>query len=230
MDSLFFADDGRLFGIYHCATGYPQGHGVVVCPPLFHEYYRSHYTIKRIATELARKGFDVLRFDYSGTGDSKGSIPDRPFETWSRDIGEAISALRKLGSYSNVSVVAARFSASLALPWQGEFRNFICWDSVLDSRLYFEQIDATNNATLAEHGSMSEKERWIHAQNDFLSTGVPRATIEQDLTRFTMRIVEDRMSSLPQYAVEVNSATDWVSAKLTQIYGHDVIKRVVAAL
>ena len=216
--------------MYHPAIADSRRHGVVLCPPLFHEYYRSHFTIKRIAVELASKGYDVLRFDYSGTGDSKGIIPSRLFDAWSREIGDAITEIGQLGGYKSVSVVAARFSALLALPWQNELSKYVCWDPVLDRQRYLEQIEATNNATLAEHRSMSKEEHKMHTEKDFLGTGILRATFEQNLLNFTNRLDEECTRSLPDGTIEVNSDVDWVSANLEMIYAHDVIKRIADSI
>lgn len=230
VESFFFGRDNQLFGMYHPAGASQRRHGIIICPPLFHEYYRSHFINKRIAVDMAAKGFDVLRFDYSGTGDSNGAIPLQPFETWSRDIGDAIAEVSQLGAYKSVSVIAGRFSASLALPWQQELSKYICWDPVLDYHEYLEQIDATNKATLSEHQSLSEKELSACTENDFLGTGVLRATIEQSLTEFMNRLDRESMSSLPDRSIEVYSDVDWVSSNLEQIYAHDVIKQVTSAM
>lgn len=230
VESFYFGRDEQLFGMYHPATGNPRRHGIVICPPLFHEYYRSHFTIKRIAVELAAKGFDVLRFDYSGTGDSKGNIPTRLFEAWSRDIGDAITEVGHLGSYKDISIVTARFSASLALPWKQVIRKYVCWDPIFDCNQYLERIEKINNRTLGEHLSMSRGEIEAHAENDFLGTGVTRKALEKCLVQFTNRLADEELSSLSNDTVEVRSDTDWEVAGTEMIYAHDVIGRVAAAV
>ncbi len=229
-ESFFFGRDKQLFGMYHPATGYPRRHGIVICPPLFHEYYRSHFTTKRIAVELAGKGYDVLRFDYSGTGDSKGAIPPLPFAAWSRDIGDAIAEVGQLGNYKSLSVFAARFSAALALPWKHLISKYICWDPVLDRNQYLEQIDAINNESLAEHATLSQEERREHAKNDFLGTGILRATLERSLLQFANRLDEEDQCSLPDDSIEVHSFFFNDTATTEMIYAHDVVKQVADAM
>jgi pimeloyl-ACP methyl ester carboxylesterase len=230
VEAFFFGSHERLFGMYHPPVIHPRGHGVVVCPPLFNEYYRSHFTLKRIATELARKGYDVLRFDYFGTGDSRGVIPSSPFDTWSRDIGDGIHEVRRLASCRQVSAITARFSASLALAWQHDLGKYICWDPVFDGREYLKQMNETHSASLAEHVKMSETERKLHKENDFLGTGISRASFERSLARFESQLDDENLSSLPGECVEVDSEAEWISAGLEMIYAHDVIKRVTDAL
>lgn len=230
VDSFFFGSENKLFAMYHPASGFSRGQGVVICPPLFHEYYRSHFTNRRIAAELARKGYDVLRFDYSGTGDSKGNIPDRLFEIWSDEIGDALRTVRQLGGYRKVSIVAERFSAALALPWQEDLGKYVCWDPVIDAVEYRDQIDALNAASLAEHRSMPEDERAKHTETDFLGTGLRRDTIVENLTRFTKKIGANGVNSLPEGTVDIESDVEWISASLEMVYAHDVIKRVSEAM
>ena len=74
VEGFFFGEKQQLFGMFHPSNGRPRDHAVVLCPPLFHEYFRAHFALKKIATDLASSGYDVVRFDYSGTGDSKGDL------------------------------------------------------------------------------------------------------------------------------------------------------------
>ena len=46
--------------------------GVVLCPPLGYEYMSSYRTYRILARRLSALGFDVIRVDYDGTGNSCG--------------------------------------------------------------------------------------------------------------------------------------------------------------
>ena len=62
-----------LFSWHHppsADTG--RGAGVVLCPPLGYEYMSAYPTFRILAERLAALGFDVLRLDYDGTGNSSG--------------------------------------------------------------------------------------------------------------------------------------------------------------
>ena len=120
VEGLFFGQNRQLFGLYHPSLGQPRNHAVVVSGPLFHEYYRSHFAMRRIATNLAQSGYDVLRFDYSGMADSRNGLPEKPFTAWSNDIGEALTEVRELSGCTQVSLVAFRYSAALSGPWHAE--------------------------------------------------------------------------------------------------------------
>jgi alpha/beta superfamily hydrolase len=65
----------RLFGVLHLAVP-PARAAVLLCAPILHEYVRSHRLFALLAHELRERGYDVLRFDFSGSGDSEGDAED----------------------------------------------------------------------------------------------------------------------------------------------------------
>ncbi len=59
--------------------------GVVIAPAVGAEYFRSHWAVRRLADQLSRAGFPVLRFDYQGIGDSTGDVSQvGSLATWKR--------------------------------------------------------------------------------------------------------------------------------------------------
>ena len=64
----------RIVGIHYPPVHQSnrQGQAVVIAPSYGHEYARSHRNLQQLAILLSQNGFDVLRFDYAGTGDSDG--------------------------------------------------------------------------------------------------------------------------------------------------------------
>ncbi|SFM99937.1 serine aminopeptidase domain-containing protein [Dokdonella immobilis] len=69
------ASSPRLFGVLHVATA-PARAAILLCAPILHEYVRSHRLFALLAHELCERGFDVLRFDYRGCGDSEGDAEE----------------------------------------------------------------------------------------------------------------------------------------------------------
>lgn len=230
VESLFFGRSNHLFGMYHPATGSRRNHGVVICAPLFHEYYRSHYAIKRIAAELSSKGYDVLRFDYSGMGDSVGELPRDLFNTWSSEIGDAMTEIRELSGCTGTTLITLRFGASLALPWQDKADRYICWDAIPDHRDYADQLDKTNSAVLAEHATLTAEEITRHAMDDYLGTGLSRISVSHALAEFAARSDVEWRDNSSARTIDVQSDTDWVSASLKRIYAHETVSQVVDAL
>ena len=69
----YFGASQQLLGAFHVAQRLqPRSTAVLLCNPFGEEASRSHRTFRVLATQLERTGFSVLRFDYSGTGDSLG--------------------------------------------------------------------------------------------------------------------------------------------------------------
>ena len=55
---------------------------------------RAHRSLRHLASELTRSGYDVLRFDYRGTGDSIGELSELSVEDWVDDTRQALGELR----------------------------------------------------------------------------------------------------------------------------------------
>ena len=101
------------FGWLHPGGG---NKGVVLCPTFGHENMIAHRGWRRLAEQLAARGFSVLRFDYPGTGDSAGSEtdPDR-LAAWQASIAGAVRHLRETTGTGPVILVGLRLGAMLAL-------------------------------------------------------------------------------------------------------------------
>ena len=230
VESFFFGSDDHLFGMYHPPIGHARNHGVVVCAPLFHEFYRSHLALRQVAIGLAQKGYDVLRFDYSGIGDSKGDIPQDMFNVWSAEIGVAMAEIRQLCGCKNITLFTTRFSASLGLPWRPTAARYVCWDSIPDYMDYMRQLDATHSASLAEHRTMSSDEKNQHTEGDFLGTRWSRKAVSEMLAAFAARSDAKIQGVDPAKLVDIQSDVNWVSASLKMIYAHETVKQISDAI
>jgi exosortase A-associated hydrolase 1 len=88
---LFQADGNRLLGLLHRAIPLPESVGVVVVVGGPQYRVGSHRQFVLLARFLAERSIPVLRFDYSGMGDSTGET--RTFENVDNDISAAVDAL-----------------------------------------------------------------------------------------------------------------------------------------
>lgn len=156
MEPLFFgAADRGLFGIYHPPAGMPKDEGVVVCPPLFAEYLRTHACLRRVAVSLAGAGVPVLRFDYRGTGDSTGNFEDTTSDDWRADIEAAITELQDLSGVGRVRLVGGRLGATLAAQVATDVRavrSLVLWDPIISGDAYVQQLAQTHRRLVAAHG------------------------------------------------------------------------------
>ena len=87
-------DGGQIYLVHHHALGKARG-GVVLCGSINADREGCLRTLVDIARELAVNGFDVVRFDYRGIGESTGDFDDYCFSDWLQDIEACVELLRK---------------------------------------------------------------------------------------------------------------------------------------
>lgn len=135
MDFFHFGPDDRLFGSYVPESGTASPSSVVVlCYPFGQEYMRAHKAFRQVAVLLSRKGLPVLRFDYSGTGDSSGDGIGVSLEEWVEDVAAAISEARRRSGATRVRLGGLRLGAALATLAardRGEVERLVLWDPVV---------------------------------------------------------------------------------------------------
>ena len=116
MNPFYFGTSERpLFGVYHPARSQQaRDAGVVLCHPFGWEYMRTHRAFRQLAGRLTDVGFPVLRFDYSGTGDSAGDGREASLGQWLDDLSAAIDEIEDTAGVRRVSLIGLRLGAALA--------------------------------------------------------------------------------------------------------------------
>lgn len=115
MQALQFGSKQRLlFGFHHAAHGAARQTAVLICNSWGLEYMRSYRGVRVLAQKLAAAGFETLRFDYSGTGDSQGHSLDARLEHWLEDLVLAARELRELSGKQDIVVIGLRLGALIA--------------------------------------------------------------------------------------------------------------------
>lgn len=155
MQPFYFGSSERpLFGAYHPPGGGPMGsYGAVLCPPLWRESLHAHGVFRRLSERLAGEGLHVLRFEYSGCGDSAGAADEATVERWIEDVDTAVEELRATGGVRRVGLVGLRFGAALATLASRErddVRSLVLWEPVTDGRAYVEGLLEAHRRTLRE--------------------------------------------------------------------------------
>lgn len=145
MNPSYFGPPGeQLLGIHHAPRGNSRGIGVVLCPPAPHEATRSHWAFRKLAEQLTKAGFDVLRFDYRGTGDSAGDLADTTPGLWTEDIKRAVRELKDISGVRKVSAVGFRFGALLLAKAAGEglmLDTIVLWEPVVSVANWFARLE-----------------------------------------------------------------------------------------
>ena len=159
VEAFFFGDNRELFGQFHPGRA-PQAKGsILICPPLFHELFGAHYTLRCLGAQLAANGYDVLRFDYFGTGDSRGDLAEGGGPRWTSDVRVAFAELRSISPSSTVSAIALRFGSALALLSRAPFRKIVMWDPVLDGATQLSDLRSTYRSIIDTQRGMPEARR-----------------------------------------------------------------------
>src|SRR5689334_14308729 len=115
MEPLYFGPGGRLFGLRSEAVGPPRQSAVLMCHSWGMEYMRSYRALYLLAQQLAARGFETLRFDYSGTGDSADAADGITLDQWIEDIRCAARELRELSGADRICLLGLRLGALLAM-------------------------------------------------------------------------------------------------------------------
>jgi len=142
----YFGAGGRqLFGIQHLPSGDDaRDLGVVLCHAAPQEYSATYWAMHKLARLLSAAGFHVLRFDYSGTGDSAGESDAVSLQRWADDIPLAMQQLRDASGVRRVALVGMRLGATLALravAAGARAREVVMWEPVISGSAYLRELD-----------------------------------------------------------------------------------------
>jgi len=153
---FFGSRHAPIFGLYHePASGQKRRSGVVICPPLGEEIFPAHRVLRVLATQLARLGFPVLRFDYLGCGNSWGDDLDVTIPTCLDSLSRAVGKMREQSGCERVVTIGLRFGGTIAgmsaTASPGLFHECVMWDPVLDGVAYVQDLQRELRETVEQH-------------------------------------------------------------------------------
>ena len=122
----------KLFGVYHSAG--KNDCVVVMCPPFAEEKKASYRVLYEQAQALASAGVPVLRFDYSGTGDSDGAFEESTADQWIEDIAAASEFARTQARTEQVCLLGLRLGGTLAASFGSD--RLVLWQPLMDPHAY----------------------------------------------------------------------------------------------
>jgi exosortase A-associated hydrolase 2 len=165
---IFRRGDTPLFGMLHTPAGAPRL-GFVTCHPFAEEKLWSHRVFVSTARSLAQAGHAVLRFDFTGAGDSGGDTSQSSLELYLQDLAAAVSELeRRVPGLERIGLIGLRLGASVAAllaeraagdETLARLRSapLILWDPVVDGEAHFQELLRINLSTqLAVYGKVRE--------------------------------------------------------------------------
>lgn len=179
MEAFYFGSSQRpLFGVRHAPSGAARQTAVLICPSWGPEYMRAYRGLRMLATRLAGAGYETMRFDYSGTGDSEGMALDARLEHWLDDIATATAELRDLSGCQRVALLGLRSGALLAeaaqvrgLPVTAQ----ILWDCPADGAAFVQLMRRLDVALDAQKAARRTRDAQLppHAANELCGHAWP---------------------------------------------------------
>ena len=110
----FVTFDG-LAGWLHPARRAPTGLAVLLCGPFGDDAYGTYQGWRVLADMLAVRGIPALRFDWPGTGDSAGMLPEAGImDGWTDSAAAAAAYMRHATGTHALALVGLRLGALLA--------------------------------------------------------------------------------------------------------------------
>jgi len=134
----------QLFAVLHPHSAIGEERpGVVLCPPLGHEYLFTHRAVRNLAERISTSGMNALRFDYPGTGDSMGEPEEVSLESCVAGVQRAVAALRERQSGEGVVLVGLRLGGAIAAQAAARLQGvsgLVMWDPVHDGVDYLAEL------------------------------------------------------------------------------------------
>jgi alpha-beta hydrolase superfamily lysophospholipase len=186
------AGERWLFTWHHRPPAHARRNAsVVLCPPLGFEYMSAYTTFRILAEQIAALGFDVLRLDYDGTGNSSGHCddPDRA-GAWVRSVAVAIREAQRLAGSTRVALVGFRAGAILALQASAEtchVERIVLWHPFASGHAYVRELKALAGLSHQVHAVEETDARGLNVAGHLMTN----QTIEA-LDRWTVDAVRRR--------------------------------------
>ncbi|HTH80353.1 MAG TPA: alpha/beta fold hydrolase [Ramlibacter sp.] len=147
---VFQSAEGACLGWFHAGASPRRGVAVVMCRPLGYEALCSYRTYTQLAQTLSDAGFDVMRFDYHGTGDSAGSDEDpQRVDAWLASIDAAIEQTCRLCGATRIALFGTRFGGTLAVQaavQRGGVDTLMLWAPCASGRTFVREMRAADAA------------------------------------------------------------------------------------
>ena len=159
---LFIAQESHhLFAWHHPARpSVRRGAAVVLCPSIGGEFVAAYRVWRCLAEQLAALGFDVIRFDYEGTGDSFGDLGEsKRIHAWLHNIERALITARLITGSNHVALVGLRIGAILAAhaaAATGGVERLVLWSPCLSGRAYIRELKALGQLSREDHTTIDE--------------------------------------------------------------------------
>ena len=240
MEQFYFGKGSRLFGMYHVAEGIPRKQGILIAGPLLNEGIRAQFALRLVADRCAALGYEVLRFDYAGMGNSLGRPSNYTIDHWQQDIITAAGELADVSGVEAKTLLCVRFAANLAAKVSQSLRfdRLLLWDPVLTGGDWLAELREARKSLpklLMDSGGQDDEFSGHVVNPDFIEDLVARdisgfntesvfAVISRDYRR------EDQLRRFSGNTTTVESDCRWRTGASEVLYPGDVIESICSQL
>lgn len=162
-EQFFFFPSGclDLYASIHEPAGMKCETGVVLCGPFVTEAFKVYRILFNLCRYVAKRGYQVLRFDYGGTGDSSGLFEEANVATYTQNVVDAVELVNRYGA-KKVVILACRLGAVWSLlaasnPSVTRLDRIVLWDPVLDLKAYlYNQLRGNLSEQTIYYGKVIE--------------------------------------------------------------------------
>ncbi len=221
MEPLYFDElEREKFGIYHSPNSAAMNEkAVLICYPLMQEHIRTYKACQELAEQLSDAGFHVLRFDYTGTGDSRGDLIDCNIDIWLNDIKAAAKELRDLSGIDSISVLGIRMGATLAATsGLGKINQLLMWDPIIDGKRYLSGLKSIHRQMMDNRDHFPKERRDIVTEGmqelvGFCMTNCLYSQIGNIGTSFDSASLDTKISVISSHSNDTESLMQFSSSR-----------------
>lgn len=162
MEKFFIeAEDKRLYSVYYESAKF-SNQGVVLCYPLGQEYIRCHRFYNILAEKISALGFHVIKFDYSGTGDSKELLTPCKISNFLDDLSIIYNEFKNVCSLDSVNLFGTRFGGlvSVLFALKNKIKNLILISPCFDGNIFVDEMINYHNKWI--NGAFVNKKNTDH--------------------------------------------------------------------
>ena len=142
IETFFFGKGQDLYGVCYYPQKIKKNKAILICHPLGVDHVRTQFIINKLSKNLSKLGHSVFRFDYLGTGNSKGDAQQSDCQIWTSNIEEAYQEIFSRTNSDDISVVGIRLGATLISGTNTSlFSKLIYWDPIEDGSTYLSNLE-----------------------------------------------------------------------------------------
>lgn len=135
---------------------------IVVCSSVLGDFVANYHRERLIGRLLASRGHGVVRFHYSGEGNSQGNRRDMTFSTLCDDAGAVLDHVESLG-FSSFAVLGTRVGALVGAATVSALPSSVplaVWEPPKDPLRFLAEAQRANRMSRASQGGGEKAANW----------------------------------------------------------------------